>query len=74
MKKSLGKKLTLSMVTVADLSNKELSNLKGGQYSFWCGTGDYCTYTCYVKCPNSEGTREDCITNTCSMDTECVCL
>jgi natural product precursor len=69
MKKSIGKKLTLSKTTVANLGNEEMKEVKGGAISFWCWTGENCTYSCTggAASRNIGG----CVTGLCSALPEC---
>lgn len=62
-KKSFEKKLTLLKATVANLSDLELNQVKGGYPSARCGTGDECTYSC-TGGPASRYTN--CVTQCCT--------
>ncbi len=46
MKKTNLKKLDLSKKTVANLNKQELNDVKGGNVTHYCGTGDNCTFGC----------------------------
>ncbi len=69
MKKTLGKKLALSKTTVADLSKKELNEVRGGAISFCCWTGDDCTFGCTGG--GSSRAVWNCVTGLCSELPEC---
>jgi len=46
MKEVSVKRFVLSRETVANLNMLELSNVKGGQVTRYCDTGDNCTFGC----------------------------